>query len=201
MNKADVTNIYTMEELIPVVANLTEKFTSKESSSVTYERARQLMEGVIYCIAHMDEEDASLLTQTKLPAKEAYRIGYEAVVEKVRRTQEKYNELIIFFDSYHNRNYQDTVEKALPGFFLYYDAKFAPTENIITMDYPVFGLDWNLEGIDMIAQYLEAIWVEQKYLMKFPRNYILSELRSFHPEYEKEYFNLKEIIDLQLYHD
>ena len=37
---------YGMEELIPVVAELTEKFTSAESSSVSYERARHLMEAV-----------------------------------------------------------------------------------------------------------------------------------------------------------
>ena len=38
---------YTMEELIPVVAGLAGKFTSKESTSITYERANQLMEAVI----------------------------------------------------------------------------------------------------------------------------------------------------------
>ena len=127
-------------------------------------------------------------------AGEAYRIGYEAVIEKVKATQEKYNKLMQFFDDYGNRNYLDTVEKALPGFFLYYDVKFAPMDNIITMDYPVFGLDMEAEGIDRIRQYLDAIWEEQCYLIKFPRNFILEELRSFHPKYEKEYFNLKEIL-------
>ena len=70
-------------------------------------------------------------------------------------------------------------------------------DNIITMDYPVFGLDMEAEGIDRIRQYIDAIWAEQCYLIKFPRNFILEELRSFHPRYEKEYFNLKEILELQ----
>lgn len=56
----------------------------------------------------------------------------------------------------------------------------------------------NLEGIDMIQQYIDSIWSEQCYLMKFPKNYIISELRSFHPKYEKEYFNIKEIIELSI---
>ena len=55
----------------------------------------------------------------------------------------------------------------------------------------------NLEGID-IRQYIDSIWSEQCYLMKFPKNYIISELRSFHPKYEKEYFNIKEIIELSI---
>ena len=44
--KTDQQTDYGMEELIPVVAELTEKFTSAESSSVSYERARHLMEAV-----------------------------------------------------------------------------------------------------------------------------------------------------------
>lgn len=198
MKNEEVVSMYSMEELIPVVADLTEQFTSHESSSVTYERARQLMEAVIYCIAHLDYETNNGIILSKPGAKEAYKIGYEAVVRKVIKTKEKYNKLITFFDDFGNRNYRDTVEKALPGFFLYYDVKFAPTDSIITMDYPVFGLDMTLNGIDMIAQYIDTIWDEQQYLHKFPRAYIIDELRCFHQRYENEFFNIKEIIELQL---
>lgn len=198
MNKAEVIERYTMEELIPIVGSLTEQFTSHESSSVTYERAGQFMEAVIYCIAHCDFEKGNGLMASALSAEEAYRTGYEAVISKVKRTQEKYNRLLLFFDDYGNRNYRDTVEKALLGFFMYYDVKYAPMETMITMDYPVFGLDMNMEGIDMIAQYIDAIWKEQQYLNKFPKNYVLDELRLFHPKYENEFFNIKEILELQL---
>ena len=54
-----------------------------------------------------------------------------------------------------------------------------------------------LEGIDMIAQYIDAIWEEQQYLNQFPRRYIIDELRLFHPGYENEFFNIKEIVELQ----
>lgn len=198
MRKTDITDFYAMEDLIPIVGRLTEEFTSKESSSVTYERARQFMEAVIYCISHFEAGNHVLATNNTLSAKEAYDLGFIAVVEKAKDTQKKYNELMKFFDHYGNRNYQDTVEKALPGFFLYYDVKYAPMENVITMDYPVFGMDMNLEGIDMIRQYIDAIWDEQCYLMKYPREYVISELRSFHPYYENEYFNIKEIVGIRM---
>ena len=198
MMKKDITDFYAMEDLIPIVGSLTEEFTSKESSSVTYERARQFMEAVVYCISHFETGNHVLATNGMPTAVEAYKFGFNSVVEKVKDTQKKYNELMQFFDPYGNRNYQDTVEKALPGFFLYYDVKYAPMENVITMDYPVFGMDMNLEGIDMIRQYIDAIWDEQCYLMKFPREYVISELRSFHPFYEKEYFNIKEIVRIQM---
>lgn len=45
------------EELMPIVAELADKYTGKESTSITYEKARQLMEAVLYCI-HEYEEDA-----------------------------------------------------------------------------------------------------------------------------------------------
>ncbi len=198
MNKDEVIATYSMEELIPIVGRLTEQFTSHESSSVTFERARQFMEATIYCIAHWNYEKENCLVVSEPSAEAAYRIGYEAVIRKVKNTQEKYNQLLTFFDDYGNRNYRDTVEKALLGFFKYYDAKYAPMDTIITMDYPIYGLDMSLDGIDMIAQYIDAIWKEQQYLNKFPRKYVLDELRSFHPKYENEFFNIKEILELQM---
>ncbi len=197
MNKKEVIAIYSMEELLPIVERLTEQFTAYESSSITYERARKFMEAVIYCIAHLDYETENMLLSSRLSAEEAYKIGYEMLIKKVLKTKEKYNKLLTFFDDYDNRNYRDTVEKALLGFFLYYDVKFAPMETIITMDYPIFGLDMTLEGIDMIAQYIDAIWEEQKYLNKFPREYVIDKLCLFHKKYENEFFNIKEVIELQ----
>ena len=198
MNKEEVVKMYTMEELLPIVVKLSGQFTSYESDSVTYERARQFMEAVIYCIAHSDYESDELPVLSKPGAEDSYKRGYEAVISKVIKTREKYNELLTFFDDYGNRNYGDTIKKALPGFFLYYDAKFAPMETIITMDYPVLGLNMTLEGIDMIAQYIDAIWKEQQYLNKFPREYVVDGLRLFHPCYENEFFNIEEIIKMQL---
>lgn len=42
--------MYAMEELMPIVGRLAAKYCAYESSSVTYERAEQLMEAVLYCI-------------------------------------------------------------------------------------------------------------------------------------------------------
>ena len=41
---------YGMNDLIPVVARLAEKYVGGDSTSVTYEKAEQLMEAVLYCI-------------------------------------------------------------------------------------------------------------------------------------------------------
>ena len=48
---------YEIEELVPIVATLAEKYTSKESSSITYEKAQQLMEAVLYCICEAGQTE------------------------------------------------------------------------------------------------------------------------------------------------
>lgn len=199
-SKINITDLYALEDLVPVVARLTEEFTSGESTSVTYERARMLMEGVIYCIRHFYEtnNEAVVIAAERISAKEAYQQGYEIVCQKVQKALERYHMLLDIFCHYGNENYRDTVEKGLNAFFLYYDAKYSPMENIITMDYPVLGMDMELTGIDMIAQYLERIYEEQIFLQKFPYQFVIDELHSFHPRYEKEFLNLKEIIEWQL---
>ena len=49
---------YELEELFPVVAELARKYTSGESTSITYERANHLMEAVLYCIHQCGSEYA-----------------------------------------------------------------------------------------------------------------------------------------------
>ena len=73
---------YRLEELLPAAAGLTEKYTSKESSSVTYETAQMLMEAVIYCIGLCEESyGGALRSKRGLRAEEAYSIGYEKVID------------------------------------------------------------------------------------------------------------------------
>lgn len=197
--RQNVMELYNMEDLLPIVEQLVKRYTSCGSSSVTYERARYLMEAVIYCINHFyeDDENSGFLPFQPVPAKQAYEKGYENIIQKVKKVQKSYNELMMYFCHYGNKNYGDTVYKALPAFFMYYNPRLAPAENIITMDYPVFGLNMELCGIDMIEQYLNAIIEEQKYLLKYEESFVVEKLRQFHPNYEKEFFNVREILELQ----
>ena len=182
-----------MEELIPIVAKLAEKYTSKERTSVSYEVARQLMGAVLYCI-NQGKSCGQLASQKRLTAQEAYQYGYECLVEKVKRTQELYNQMIPDFCAYGNENYQATVERAIPEFFRYYDARFAPQETMITMDYPTICPVVELSGIDAIAQYVEFISYEQKFLSALPREYVSRVLQQFHSDYREHFFNICNIV-------
>lgn len=167
-----------MEELVPLVAQLTEKYTSKESTSVTYETARQLMEAIIYCIKE-GISGQTLAGSRKLSAAQAYEYGYDCLVDKIKRTQEAYNEMMDNFCAYGNGNYAATVEKAIPGFFLHYDARFHPQNTIITMDYPTMISALDRCGIDAIAQYIDYISYEQSFLNALPKQYVYEVLERY----------------------
>ena len=185
--------LYEMEELVPLVAELSEKYTSKESTSVSYETARQLMEAVMYCINEC-ASDQTLVSSQKLSAAEAYQYGYEALIEKVKRTQAAYNEMIVDFCGYGNQNYESTVEKAISGFFLYYDAQFAPQETIITMDYPTICPVSGKCGIDAVETYVKYITYEQKFLGAFQRQYVCEVLERDHSDFKNGYHNICRVI-------
>ena len=184
---------YSMEELLPIVAKLADKYSSKESTSVSYEMAEQLMEGVLYCVSQCGT-NGQLAGPKKLTAQEAYQYGYESLLGQVNAAREAYNEMTVGFCAYGNENYQDTVEKAIPAFFRYYDPRFAPQETIITMDYPTICPIVDRYGINAISIYVEFISFEQKFMGTLPQEYIQAILFQFQQDYHKQFYNICSIV-------
>lgn len=194
---------YDMEELLPIVARLTDKYTSKESSSIRFETARQLMEAVLYCINHteyMDENNGNSSSEVRvnktkrMSAEEAYERGYRMLVENVKRLNVKYSTLLTNFNSYRNQAYYDTIVKGIPAFFLYYDAKFAPQNHILTLDYPTLRYVGEVQGIHAIERYLRYTGYEQGFLQSFPEEYILKTLELHHADYEELLINVCSVV-------
>lgn len=183
---------YGMNELLPVVAKLTEKYTAGQSTSVTYDRAQKLMEAVLYCVEEFERLKG--LAAEKISAQMAYEIGYEKVLEKTKKVKEEYDTMIKTFQAYGNKNYYDTVTKAIPGFFLYYDARFAPQETVITMDYPTILPVFGEVGVRAVEKYVRYISLEQKFLSRLPDAYIRRTLKSYCRDYEEHFFNICSIV-------
>lgn len=191
---------YTFDELLPIIKNLSELYTRKESSSITYEMAEQLMEAIIYCI----KENNSNIRNTacneliKLAeiknAEAAYQHGYNIVLNKVKKSKDIYEKMIIHFESYGNLNYYDTIVKGLPSFFIHYDAKFNPQNHILTLDYPTLKPLNNLCGVDAVYQYISYIQLEQIFLSAFPYSYIIETLTQFHINYKGLFINICSIV-------
>lgn len=208
-----------MEELLPLVAELTDKFTSKESTSVTYERAAALVEAVLYCIRLGETagreafsgqpaktENDTLQILQKSTARQAYQAGCDRLKQLVQAGKEQYKQLMLLFRDYGNENLRDTVTKALPGFYTHYDLRFAPQETIITMDYPTLGQSKGIQnaekqnagtqetGILAVLRYQQEILWEQEFLQAFSEEYVKEVLKSYQADYRNHFFNLCRIL-------
>ena len=186
---------YEMVELVPIVAKLAEGYTSKESTSITYDRAQQLMEAVLYCI-HEGELSGqfSLMQKEEMSAEKMYAIGAKCVEEKTKETLTLYNGVMTFFSDYGNRCLNDTVVKGLPEFFKWYDCKYEPQNTILTLDYPVLTYIPEHTGIDKIYDYVLCIQQEQKFLNRFPSEYVTEILSQYNKQYKSIIENICEIV-------
>lgn len=199
---------YKMEELMPIVGRLAEKYTAFESTSITYEKAEQLMGAVLYCIHELavsgrelppegemweySRSDSGEMTaqEGKLSAQKAYEKGRTLVEEKVKWTLNLYNEMVPEFISYKNRCLHDTFIKGLPEFFKWYDVRFNPQDTILTLDYPVLADLSGFAGIDKIYEFVNAIRLEQVFLKAFPEEYVMRALAEYDDSFESMIDNI-----------
>lgn len=182
---------YEIEELLQIAARLTDKYTSKESSSVTYETARKLMGAVIYCMDECREAagNRQLSAEGKLPYEKMYEKGYEYLINKVYKSKKLYEKIIKNFEDYGCRNYKDTIAKGIPEFFYRYDPKFYPQDHILTLDYPALFMDYEKCGVNLILGYLKGIEIEKRFLDLFSPQAVSSLLERIQPEYRSIYLD------------
>jgi hypothetical protein len=189
---------YSQEELMPVVAKLAARYTSNESTSISYDKARQLMGAVIYCIKEYLDSAAGLrelvTADSTVSADSAYRQGYELLIEKVKKIQQEYNLMMREFQYYGNRCCYDTFQKGMPEFFLYYDARFHPMNHILTLDYPVLVSLEPRCGADLMELYVRSAYLEQRFLKKLPDEYIMHVLSAYSSDYGELIINLASIV-------
>ncbi|HJC25254.1 MAG TPA: hypothetical protein H9761_16390 [Candidatus Eisenbergiella merdavium] len=175
---------YEMEELMPVVAGLAQRYTAGESTSITWERAEKLMEAVLYCIRELERPERELpVTMEGMSAQQAYELGRSCVEGKVKKALELYHELLADFDHYENRCLYDTAVLGLPEFFKWYDVRFEPQNTILTLDYPVWRELSEETGADKILEYIRCLLMEQRFLRLFPRSLVLEALEKADPQY------------------
>ncbi|MDY2698003.1 MAG: DUF6179 domain-containing protein [Lachnospiraceae bacterium] len=190
---------YEMEELVPIVAKLAEGYTSKESTSITYDKAQQLMGAVLYSIHEGEKaEHFSLVQKDEMPLERMYTIGAKCVEEKTKETLNLYNEIMTHFSSYENKCLNDTVVKGLPEFFKWYDCKYEPQNTILTLDYPILVDLSEYTGIDKIYDYILCIQMEQKFLNKFSSEYVMEILSKYDKQYRLIIDNICEIVPMNV---
>lgn len=186
---------YEMEELVPIVGKLAEKYTSHESTSITYEKAEQLMGAVLYCIHELWESSGNAPSlNKKLSAQRAYEMGAAYVREKTGKALDLYNRILPEFCHYENKCLYDTFVKGIPEFFKWYDIQFEPQNIILTLDYPLLKDISEYTGIDKIFEFIKSIGLEQKFLKLFPAGYVINILSKDNRNWQESMDNICEIV-------
>lgn len=186
---------YEMEELVPIVGKLAEKYTSHESTSITYEKAEQLMGAVLYCIHELWESSGNAPSlNKKLSAQRAYEMGAAYVREKTGKALDLYNRILPEFCHYENKCLYDTFVKGIPEFFKWYDVQFEPQNTILTLDYPLLKDISEYTGIDKIFEFIKAIGLEQIFLKLFPAGYVINILSKDNRNWQESMDNICEIV-------
>ena len=186
---------YEMEELVPIVGKLAEKYTSHESTSITYEKAEQLMGAVLYCIHELWESSGNAPSlNKKLSEQRAYEMGAAYVREKTGKALDLYNRILPEFCHYENKCLYDTFVKGIPEFFKWYDVQFEPQNTILTLDYPLLKDISEYTGIDKIFEFIKSIGLEQKFLKLFPAGYVINILSKDNRNWQESMDNICEIV-------
>lgn len=186
---------YEMEELVPIVGKLAEKYTSHESTSITYEKAEHLMGAVLYCIHELWESSGNAPSlNKKLSAQRAYEMGAAYVREKTGKALDLYNRILPEFCHYENKCLYDTFVKGIPEFFKWYDIQFEPQNTILTLDYPLMKDISEYTGIDKIFEFIKSIGLEQKFLKLFPAGYVINVLSKHNRNWKESMDNICEIV-------
>lgn len=185
---------YQPQELIPIVSELAEQYLGYEHTSMTYEKAQELMEAVLYCIRENENSGKNTLASERLHPKDAYESGRQTVIWKFHRLQEIYGKLAVDFQDYGLECLKDTILLGIPEFIARYDIRYAPQETILTLDYPVLKDIRTLSGADAILEYVICIDYEQKFLKKFDASYVLEMLSAYQEGYEDMVENICGIV-------
>ena len=185
---------YQMEELLPIVSELAQKYAGYESTSITYEKAQSLMEAVLFCLSEYNSSAKDSLVQKDISVKEQYNIGAKLLSEKVENIRKIFNEVSFQFEDFGVKCLYDTVQKGIPQFLKWYDIKFCPQNTILTLDYPLLIDCSSLTGADAVYKYIQAIQTEQIFLGKFDRNYVMLVLEKYNSEYSDMIENICSIV-------
>lgn len=187
-----------MSELLELVGWLSKKYTSNESTSVSYGTAQQLMEAILYCIQLEEEENrlgASVVEEGKDSVRKRYERGYELVLAKARKAKTYYDTMIVNgIETYGLQCYQETVLEGIPKFFLYYDARFYPQDHLLTLDYPTIHTVDDVVGVKRVLHYVNYLHLEQLFLAPFDVEQIVRLLRAHQDGFEDLFFNIASLV-------
>ena len=187
-------------ELFVLLAGQCDKWTRGESSSVPIETAQEIMTSILFVLSLQlkscpsPEQAVVMLKSGQMKA--LFENGLQIVRRKMnvaRRLQQKIMNNLLKTP---NVFYRSTLVDGINGFFQLYRPQFAAHEIHITADYPVLAGRPELDGIEMIEQYLRCLEAENAFCTCFAPQAIHHLLCGLTQDYRSAPVNLFEYVML-----
>ena len=186
----------TLNEVMPIVAQLSRKYTGNDSTSVSYETAQQLMEAALFCIQAGEERARRTgeIAHGREDARSLYEAGVESIQQQAILCRMKYERILQGFRSYGVRALEENIRVQIPHFLTHYDILFRPQEHGISLDYPTLVPIDAMHGAGAVSAFLTGIALEKRFLRAFPEAYVLEALKFFSEGYEELPINVCSVV-------
>lgn len=170
---------YDIQELAPILAELTAEYNSKTGTTADRDKTKQLMGAVEFCINEVVKNtEATEVACENLSAAQSYACGLKIVKDKIKDAEESYKDVLLSFNSYGNIFYESTIKKEVVFFFQHYDAVFNP-QLTMNMGYPLLVNLSLLKGIDKVEAFLHYIKMEQVFLKSLPQDFVKKTIEDY----------------------
>ncbi len=181
---------------IQLVAKLVERYTRGKSSSVSVEVAQNIFRSSLYTVGvflkSLPDADLALTALREKPLQELFEQGNTIILNQVRSAKRLLGTVKANSIDTDNIAYNATVNEGLGCFFISYDATFAAHDTPGSIDYPLNCDKMNLVGIEYITKYLQTLYLENQFCMRFNSHKISCLLRGFDSNYQDLLINIFE---------
>ena len=178
--------------ILDLLGERVEKYTMGDSTSVPSTTVERILGSIIYCLKENSNNSKEIIVANNI--KEEFYKGLERKKYKIIIAKNLYNNIKENFIYINNECYESTILEGIEGFFAKYDVEFNAQYNVITLDYPLLNTIENLQGIDLIYEYIKNFNIENKFLEKFNINIIEEVLRGYNKDFNILIMNITKII-------
>ncbi|MDP4146434.1 MAG: DUF6179 domain-containing protein [Bacillota bacterium] len=173
-------------------------FTRDDSSSVRVEVAEQIMLSIHYTIGIFLKSQSTIMESIDLiktkDIKYLFGEGEKILRAKVEECKSLLERVMENRLQTENIAYIDTVGYGLELFFKEYDLRFASHETPCSIDYPLAMDGFALVGIEYLEDYLNKIYLENKFCSYFEAAEIEALLRGFNKDADHMLINIFQLV-------
>jgi hypothetical protein len=201
LEKACSLNLLTDRELANIqrqsaelLARQIERYSGEENSSVKVETAQNMMESIFYAIGtylkSMPSPESGIKALKQQSLLELYRHGKKLIRTYFESARELFHAVQKSAICTDNDAYNDTMRNGIPLFFSCYDIDYAAHESPGSIDYPLSNDKMELTGIEYIFDYLQKLYLENRFCNYFTKHDLDDLLHGYDKQYQHLLINI-----------